>query len=153
MEKWQLENEENIQRIKNIFKCCEENYNVVNYSFLYALYFQIKTGEYRETYFEYEEYNHKKSISGHSKIYSDDKNITYDECYIIIDFLYRSEILNNLEYLNLYYQDKKFVRFLGKSKYCVKTGLFISKEIREQRLNEIKSELEKYRIQKELKDF
>lgn len=151
MESWQIENEENIKKIKNVFECCEKNCDVLNYNLIYTLYFQIKTGNYREVYFEHERYNNK--ISDHFKLHSDDKNITYDECYTVIDFLYRSEILNYLEYLCLYYQDKKFVRFLGKSKYCVKTGLFISKEINKERIKLIESELEKYRTQKQIENF
>jgi hypothetical protein len=148
MEKWQLENEENIQKIKNIIEFFKENAYIINTNIVNTLYFDIEINKKTYMTFGFEDYNFLDYTGSYYYLkFNFEDNINLDEAYIVIDFLYRSTIFENINYIN--YKQKKLVKFLGKS-YDEDTKMFVSNKID---IEKIKSELEKYRTLKQLENF
>ena len=151
MEKWQLENENNIQKIKNIIEFYDKNsdiiVNLTNYK-LPPLFFNIKINKDKHIIFAFSDCDYYHCIDSYYFLkYNFEYILDLDQAYIVVDFLYRSGIFDLIDFIS--YEEKKFVRFLGKI-YDNENKNFRSKEIDK---NKIKSELEKYITLKQLENF
>lgn len=149
MEKWQLQNEENIQKIKNIIEFFKNNSGIINTNIIKTLYFDININKNTYMTFGFNDYNSYNYTPSHYFLkFNFEDNINLDEAYIVVDFLYRSTILENINYIN--FNQRKLIKFIGKCRYCQYTEMIISEFID---LERIKSELEQHRIKKEIENF
>jgi hypothetical protein len=149
MEKWQLENENNIQKIKNIIEFFEKNNsdNIIHIDYVLR---QMNVVIKIENDLWVDFYYYDDDFSNNFRICSAIKKINNSQLYTIFDFIDRSNLLDFIDERQIQYSQKEIHRYVGKECYDYHAGYFKSKVIDK---NKIKSELEKYRTLKQLENF